>query len=139
MKSLTFLLVGIGILSIVGQARAQTNRDDGQKKPLNNPMYSTANYKHPNMAAAASRWEKKTGVAVQKPAPSDAQLANYKNQHPAVQPVGGVSVDHTPTMSLADRNYKIQRVSEPREGSAATEYMVKKRNKKSDSTAVGED
>jgi hypothetical protein len=135
MKTITFLLCGVALLAITEQAYSQ----DNQKKPLNNPMYSTQNYKHPNMAAAARRWEKKEGVTVKAPSPGDAQLANYKTQMPLAQPVGGITVDHTPSASLADRNYKIQRLSEPQPMPSANEYYVKKGNKKkTDSTDIGD-
>ncbi|WP_461100949.1 hypothetical protein [Spirosoma koreense] len=138
MKMLTIVLLGASLLALSGHAYSQDQRSDGTNKPLNNPMYSTSNYKHPNMAAAARRWEKKEGVPVRKPSPNDAQLANYKNQMPVAQPAGGVTVDHTPSASLADRNYKIQRVSEPASSSAGNEYLVKKQKRKADSTTIGE-
>ena len=134
MKVLTFLLTGIGLLAMSGQAYAQ---DEGTRKPLNNPMYSTHNYKHPNLAAAARRWENKEGVAVKKPTPGEAQLANYKNQMPIAQPVGGITIEHTPSTNLADRNYKIQRLSEPKPLGPPNEYYVKKQRKTSNTT-VGE-
>lgn len=131
MKSIAFLLVGVSILAASGQAFSQ---DDGQRKPLNNPMYSTGNYKHPNMAAAASRWENKKGVAVKTTTPTDGQLANYKRQVPFTQPIGGITVGHVPSNNLADRNYKIQRISEP-QNQAANDYYVSKQRKK-DSTTI---
>ena len=135
MKSIVSLLVGISLMVISGQAFSQSG---GDKKPLNNPMYSTHNYKHPNMAAKARTWENKTGVAVQQPAPTDARYANYKNQMPNTQPVGGITVDHTPSASLADRNYKIQRVSEPNAVTPSNEYYVKKqKNTDTTNTNVG--
>jgi hypothetical protein len=134
MKSIVFLLVGISLTALSEQAFPQ---DDGGKKPLYNPMYSTHNYKHPNMAAAARRWENKAGIAVQQPNPTDARLANYKNQMPNAEPVGGITIDHTPSSSLADRNYKIQRVSEPTPSVPLQEYYVKKR--KDDRSIIGND
>ncbi|GAB4013765.1 hypothetical protein EXU85_12945 [Spirosoma sp. KCTC 42546] len=131
MKLVTFLLVGIGLVAMSEQAFSQ---DDGERKPLNNPMYSTGNYKHPNMAAAARRWETKEGVAVKKPTPGDAQVANYKSQMPTLQPVGGITVGHTPSTNLADRNYKIQRVSEPTPDKTETGYYVKKQQRKTEMT-----
>ena len=101
-------------------------------------MYSTHNYKHPGMAADAHRWENKKGLAVKAPQPGDAQLANYKNQVPTAQPVGGITVAHTPSTNLADRNYKIQRINEPTPVQPANEYIVKKQKRKKDSTATGE-
>ncbi|WP_461146785.1 hypothetical protein [Spirosoma pulveris] len=135
MKTLFSLLVGIGLLAISGQAFSQNGEN---KKPLNNPMYSTHNYKHPNMAAKARTWENKAGVAVQQPTPTDARYANYKNQMPNAQPVGGITVDHTPASSLADRNYKIQRVSEPNPVMPSNEYYVRKqKNTDTTNTNVG--
>ncbi|MVM34276.1 hypothetical protein GO755_29870 [Spirosoma sp. HMF4905] len=134
MKSIPFLLIGIGLLAVSEQAFSQ---DDGQRKPLNNPMYSTSNYKHPGMATAARRWESKTGVAVKTTTPADAQLANYKHQVPVAQPIGGITVGHTPSTNLADRNYKIQRISEPQPTYGANEYYVSKR-RKNDSTTIGQ-
>ncbi|GAB2538629.1 hypothetical protein [Spirosoma aerophilum] len=133
MKSVFSLLIGISLLAVSEQAFSQ---DSGVKKPLNNPMYSTHNYKHPNMAAAANRWESKSSITVQQPNPGDTRLANYKNQMPTRQPVGGITVDHTPSASLVNRNYKIQRVSEPTPATSAGEdYYVKKRQ--ADSTTIG--
>lgn len=132
MKSFVFLLAGISLTALSEQAFSQV---DGARKPLNNPMYSSHNYKHPQMAAAARRQETKTGVAVQQPTPGEARLANYKNQMPSRQPVGGVTVDHTPSASLADRNYKIQRVSEPTPTMPSADYLVKKR--RTDNETIG--
>ncbi|UFH52809.1 hypothetical protein [Spirosoma sp. KNUC1025] len=138
MKTLKLMLLSVGILALADQVLAQNDQATDQRKPLNNPMYSTHNYKHPNLAAAARRWENKQGVEVKTPAPGDARLANYKNQMPRTQPVGGVTVDHTPSANLADRNYKIQRISEPGSTGASNEYYVKKQKRKNDSTAIGE-
>jgi hypothetical protein len=135
MKSVFFLLVSIGLLTMADRVYGQ---DDGARKPLNNPMYSTHNYKHPNLAAAARRWENKPGVAVQQPAPGNARIANYKQQMPNAEPMGGITADHTPSTSLANRNYKIQRVSEPQAPPSPGEYYVKKPQRKADSTAVGD-
>ncbi len=132
MKSFVFLLVGISLTALSKQAFSQ---DDGARKPLNNPMYSSHNYKHPSMAAAAKRQEMKAGIAVQQPTPGDARFANYKNQMPSRQPVGGVTVDHTPSASLANRNYKIQRVSEPNATLPSQDYIVKKR--RTDNPTIG--
>lgn len=132
MKSIVFMLAGISLLALSEQAFSQ---DNGGRKPLNNPMYSTHNYKHPNMAAAARRQESKAGVAVQQPVATDARFANYKNQMPNQQPAGGIQIDHTPSASLADRNYKVQRVSEPRPSVSTDDYYVKKR--RTDSTTIG--
>lgn len=104
MNVFTIILVGVGLLSFSCQSFAQDDR-----KLRKDPTYSTSNYKHPNKAAAARRWEANSGVAVQQPAPGDANVANYKRQAPTRQPVGGITVDHTPSTDVADRNYKMQR------------------------------
>ncbi|WP_080056424.1 hypothetical protein [Spirosoma aerolatum] len=76
--------------------------------------YSTHNYKHPNKAATAHQWADKKGVTVNAPALNQGPMLSYKHQAPGIEPVGGVVTAHTPEMNLAVRNYKIQRVSEPR-------------------------
>lgn len=76
--------------------------------------YSTHNYKHPNKAAKAHEWGDKKGVAVKAPALNQGTMLSYKHQAPGLKPVGGVVAPHTPEMDVAVRNYKIQRVSEPR-------------------------
>lgn len=80
--------------------------------------YSTHNYKHPNKAATANQWADKKGVAVKAPALNQGPVLSYKHQAPGTEPVGGVVTTHTPEMNLAVRNYKIQRVSEPRPATA---------------------
>ncbi|MBD2754210.1 hypothetical protein [Spirosoma validum] len=135
MKVSLLLITGIGLLAVAGLVYGQ---DDGTRKPLNNPMYSTHNYKHPNLAAAARRWENKKGVAVKKPAPNDAQLANYKTQMPIAQPVGGITIEHTQSVSLPDRNYKIQRLREPQPLGPPSEYYVKKQQRRTGVISVGE-
>ncbi|QIP14094.1 hypothetical protein G8759_16450 [Spirosoma aureum] len=127
MKIEFILLTGLGLLALAGQTHAQNDR-----KLRNDPTYSTHNYKHPNKAATARRWEEKTGVAVQQPAPGDVRLADYKKGLPNAEPVGGITVDHTPSVTLAERNYKIQRVGEP----ANSEGLVRQRKRKTDSTSV---
>lgn len=135
MKVSIFLLTGIGLLAISGLLYAQ---DDGVRRPLNNPMYSTHNYKHPQLASAARKWENKKGIAVKKPTPGETQLANYKSQMPVAQPVGGITIEHTPIISLTDRNYKIQRLSEPKPLGPPSEYYIKKEHRKTPNTTIGE-
>ena len=130
------LLISLGFFALIGQACAQSEYTTSQPKPLNNPLYSTHNYKHPNAAAAARRWENKEGVSVKALTPAETQLANYKSQMPIAQPVGTITVTHTPSVSLADRNYKIQRGSQP--VGSPNEYYVKKQQRKNGSTTVGE-
>lgn len=135
MKSVISFLICVGILGPSGHLSAQ---DAGSRKPLNNPMYSTHNYKHPNLAAAARRWEVKEGVAVKKPNPDEAQLTNYKRQMPIAQPVGGITVEPTTITSLIDRNYKIQRLRAPTPLGPPSEYYIKKEHRKAANTTIGE-
>lgn len=132
----TILLTGVCFLGMIYEACSQDDRTGKMRKPLNNPMYSTHNYKHPHMAAAARSWEAKKGVAVKPAKLSDAQLANYKKQMPMAQPVGGITVGHTPSTNVADRNYKIQRLSEPQPLQSGSEYYIKKEDRKN--SAVGD-
>lgn len=104
MKTTGLRLIALWWLTLVGQA---CGRDDGNKL-RNDPTYSTRNYKHANKADSARKWENKKGVAVKPPKPDESTVANYKRQVPQA-PVGGVTVDYTPSTNVADRNYKIQR------------------------------
>lgn len=121
MKTLTTLLIGLGLLACNAPTKAQD-----EQKLRKDHTYSTHNYKHPNKAAAARRWENREGVLVQTPSPQDAQLANYKNQRPGQQPVGGVTVPHTPDENLANRNYKMQK---PSVGAGQDGTLTRKRSK----------
>lgn len=106
MKSLTTLLIGLGLLA----CNAPTKAQDDQKLRKDH-TYSTHNYKQPNKAATARRWEEKEGVTVQTPSLQDPRFANYKNQRPGTEPVGGVTVPHVMNEDLANRNYKMQKPS----------------------------
>ncbi|MFD2574128.1 hypothetical protein ACFSUS_26060 [Spirosoma soli] len=127
MKTAIKLLAGIGLLAFAGQAYAQDERNAEDSKLRNDPTYSTHNYKHPNKAATARRWEDKTGVAVGRPSSNVDRLANYKRQVPNQQPAGGITVNHTPSTDVADRNYKIQR---PSLTPASDVNVVRKRQEK---------
>ena len=105
MKTISTYLLMVAWLALADQACGQ----DDRRKLRNDPTYSTHNYKHANKAAAARKWEGNSGVAVEQPAPGQANLANYKRQAPNQVPVGGVTVSHTPSTDVADRNYKRQR------------------------------
>ncbi|GAB3988871.1 hypothetical protein GCM10028807_12470 [Spirosoma daeguense] len=133
MKVFTYLLAGAGLLIAAQQVYSQ---DDKPKKPLNNPMYSSHNYKHPNMAAAAKTWETKKGVEVQKP--GNSELANYKRQSLTTEPVGGIVLEHTPSRNVQDRNYKIQRLSEPKTLGPPSEYYVKQPERTTDTKNIEE-
>jgi hypothetical protein len=132
MKTSIFWLTSMSLLSLMGQANAQDDR-----RLRSDATYSTHTYKHPNKAATARKWEEKSGVAVQQPAPGNTELANYKRQVPNKQPTGGITVEHTPSTDVANRNYKIQRVSQPtRDGelTPGTRIAKKQRKGKDDST-----
>lgn len=105
----SLLIIFFGVLFTL-PARAQE-----QTALRNDPTYSTHNYKHPNKAAMAQKWGAKKGVAVPVVGYTAGQLANYKQQRPSSVPVGGLSIPYTPSTSLADRNYKIQRIHSPRQ------------------------
>ncbi|WP_461099306.1 hypothetical protein [Spirosoma luteolum] len=126
-------LLGVALLAFFGTAQAQRN-----ESWRNDPTYSTGNYKHANKAAAARRAQAATGIAVQAPAAGSEALADYKKGRPNQAPAGGITVDHTPSVSLADRNYKIQRVS-PANNTEPADAISRKRNRKADdSTSVGD-
>lgn len=103
MEATHTLLLGLALVAL-------SNWSCAQDKPAwaNDPTYSTSNYKHPNKAQAARQASSKQAVVVAAPTTGDAQVANYKQQRPNQAPAGGITVDHTPSTSLADRNYKIQ-------------------------------
>ncbi len=131
MNALLTLLTGLSLLAFSNQTMAQ-----GGATPLNDPGYSTGNYKHTNKAAAARRWEGKTGVSVQAPAPQNGQLANYKNQVPNQQPAGGVTVPHVPNEELANRNYKANQVQPTQR--TADELTRRRTQKRRTDTAIGD-
>lgn len=133
MKTIQSYIIALGFLALATQVSGQ----DKQSKLRNDPTYSTHNYKHPNKAATARQWESKSGVVVEQPQSGNANLANYKRQVPNQAPVGGVTVDHTPSTDVADRNYKIQR---PIQSANATRSDVanKKKKRSDDSSAVGD-
>jgi hypothetical protein len=131
MKTIQSWLLGLGLVAL-------SNWSCAQDRPswANDPTYSTSNYKHPNKAQAARRVSTKQTVSVTAPSVGDAQLANYKRQTPNQTPSGGITVDHTPSTSLADRNYKIQ---VPVREDATTDAVIGKRKglKKDDESGVG--
>ncbi|GEM_PF-1964466 len=131
MKTIQSWLLGVGLVAL-------SNWSCAQDKPswANDPTYSTNNYKHPNKAQAARRVSNKQAVSVTAPTVGDAQLANYKQQRPNQSPAGGVVVDHTPSTSLAGRNYKIQI---PVREEAATNSAISRRSgtRKDSASGVG--
>jgi hypothetical protein len=124
MKTELFLIVFLSLFVGITGVYSQNRRDVQPVKPLNNPLFSPHNYKHPQAAAAARSWENKPGLGVNSPVSTETQLANYKRQMPNKKPVGGVVIPHTPSTSLADRNYKIQRLSVPQRSTNPGEYYV---------------
>lgn len=105
-----------------------------ERKLRTDPTYSTHNYKHANKAAQARRWEDNKGVTVQEPTSTDMRVADYKKSVPNAQPAGGVTVDHTPAASLADRNYKMQK--EDNQSNVEADRLAKQRKRRSDSSSV---
>ncbi|GAB3643477.1 hypothetical protein [Spirosoma arcticum] len=126
-----FLLVGWLVLA--GQACGQDDRN----KSRNDPTYSTHNYKHANKAAAARKWQGNSGVVVKQPTSGETDLANYKRQVPNQAPVGGVTVGHTPSTDVADRNYKMQRPIQSTT-SSGTGVASRKRNRVDKGATVGD-
>ncbi|WP_041258404.1 hypothetical protein [Fibrella aestuarina] len=118
MKLVFSLLAGLGLLACGNDTAAQ---DDAKLR--NDPTYSTHNYKHPNKAAAARRWEGDKGVEVRPPYGPANRQTSYKNQAPNQLPSGGITVDHVTDEGLANRNYKAQnqktRSTESSEGEVA--------------------
>lgn len=131
MKTKLFLLAGLCLMALIEPASAQDER-----RLRNDPTYSTHNYKHANKAAAARRWSGTKGLAVQQPVPAETGLADYKKQIPGQRPAGGVTVDHTPSTDIAERNYKIQRVNSSVNAEAPNSNVAVKRNNRKDTTAT---
>jgi len=131
MKKVTTLLIGLCLLAYSLPTRAQ--EEERQRK---DHTYSTHNYKHPNKAAAARRWEEKEGVSVETPSRlsrRDNRSANYKTQLPFQQPVGGVTVPHRLDEDVANRNYKMQK---PSIGSGQDGSIARKRAKQAEDTTT---
>lgn len=79
----------------------------GQETKLKKDVtYSTHNYKHPNKAAQAQKWEQNRGVAVTTPNPRLVVQDNYKHPLPGALPSGGITVQHEPSATITDRHYK---------------------------------
>lgn len=118
MKAVVFLLAGLGLLACSADSSAQ---DDAKLR--NDPTYSTQNYKHPNKAATAQRWQGTTGVEVRPPYQPANRQASYKNQSPNQVPSGGVTVDYRSSEQYANRNYKAQ---QPRAARPANTEVARK-------------
>ncbi|MFC5407969.1 hypothetical protein ACFPMF_01520 [Larkinella bovis] len=101
MKSITKTCLGLLAVAMAIPATAQ-------EKLKSDPTYSTANYKHPNKAAAARQWEPENGIEFRRRKQKPQNIASYREQ----QRRGGIgdpaiTVPATPA-SLASRNYKQQ-------------------------------
>ncbi|WP_128544962.1 hypothetical protein [Larkinella soli] len=89
-------------------AIALTTPVNAQDKLKNDPTYSTSNYKHPNKAAEAARWEPEASIEFRPRKRRPAMnIASYREQ----QRLGGmresaIAVPAGP--SVANRNYKQQ-------------------------------
>ncbi|GAB3545413.1 hypothetical protein [Spirosoma fluminis] len=141
MKIHVIVVAGLSLLTMAGSAFAQDTPNPEETKLRNDPTYSTSNYKHPNKAATARRWQGSSGVTVGRPVPSTEPLANYKRQVPG-QPTGnGIVVNHTPSTDVADRNYKMQRPLRPAATSTNPDIETKRREQRSikDKSSVAAD
>ncbi|WP_460950820.1 hypothetical protein [Spirosoma daeguense] len=110
-------LFTLSILTATAQDDTKLRRD---------VTYSTHNYKQPNKAATARNWADQKGVAVNAPTLNQGPAISYKHQAPGTTPVGGVVTPHTPETDVAARNYKIQRVSEPRSSASSDSDVASK-------------
>ena len=119
MKTYLFVLAlsGLSILTASAQDDAKLRKDF---------TYSANNYKHPNKAAAARKWETKQGIEVNAPGLARGPMTSYKQPIPNSVPVGGVVVAHTPDRDLAKHNYKNQRVSSSSPGNQPASVAAKK-------------
>ena len=101
------LLAWIGCLLWPGIASAQ------DEKLRRDVTYSTHNYKHPNKAAAARKWEQGKGMEIQ--APTNVASRNYKQQQPTTasdQPLEeGIVLKANRDQLFINRNYKDQHPS----------------------------
>ncbi len=101
MNRTLLLLTGLAISAFIGYAIFEQ-----PNKHRHDPTYSTHNYKHPNKAAQARRWEQSPALTVQ--AGDPRQAANYKQQRAGAAPQGGIVVPDQPAATIADRHYKTQ-------------------------------
>ncbi|MFD2932929.1 hypothetical protein [Spirosoma flavum] len=129
MKALNVLLISMSFLPAAVQAHSNNYPNAESLKPLNNPIYSVNNYKQPNLAAAALRWENKDEVWVKKMTFSDTKLANYKTHLSTTKPVGSVTLPYTPHNNLSNWNYKIPHLNELKSTGSESDLHVKKHHK----------
>lgn len=78
-----------------------------QNKLKSDPTYSTANYKHPNKAAAARQWEPESKIEFRRRKRQPENIATYREQ----QRRGGIgdpAIAVPASPAVANRNYKQQ-------------------------------
>ncbi|GAB3336417.1 hypothetical protein GCM10027299_46440 [Larkinella ripae] len=100
MKTITITCLGLLAIALAIPATAQN-------KLKSDPTYSTANYKHPNKAAAAREWEPENGIEFRRRKSKPQNIATYREQ----QRRGGIgdpAIAVPATPSMANRNYKQQ-------------------------------
>ena len=124
---LNVALISLSVLATSVQAHNSSGSDP--LKPLNNPIYSAHDYKHPNVAAIARHWENKTAVKVKQSTYTDTQLANYKIHPPIDQAGGSVTLPYIRQNDLSNRNYKNQHLSNWQSSDSKSDGHVKKHHK----------
>lgn len=103
------ILMAAALIGVVA-VNSSIAQDDKLKRDV---TYSTHNYKHPNKAAQAQKWEDKTGIAVSAPGLQRVASADYKNQPTSQTQQGGITVPVQPNSAFANWNYKMQRPMGP--------------------------
>ncbi|GAB3270558.1 hypothetical protein GCM10027347_41320 [Larkinella harenae] len=100
MKKIMLTFVGLLAIAIAIPVLAQN-------KLKSDPTYSTANYKHPNKAAAARQWEPESKIEFRRRKRQPENIATYREQ----QRRGGIgdpAIAVPANPSVANRNYKQQ-------------------------------
>ena len=116
------LLIAAALVGVVAINTAMA-QDEKLKRDV---TYSTHNYKHPNKAAVARKWENRTAVVVPAQGPQRMASADYKNQPVSAIQRGGIVVPVDPNSNFANWNYKMQRPMGP----AVQSRVVKKQEPK---------
>ena len=102
MKTLNAMLISVGLVSLTAQAYSSNVR---VSEPPLNSLYSSHNYKHPDLAAKAAHWENEPSIWVNRMG-SASHVQTYKNQMSADQPIGSVSVIDPNHAEQVNWNYK---------------------------------
>jgi hypothetical protein len=100
MKMIMTTCIGLLAVALAISATAQN-------KLKNDPTYSTANYKHPNKAAAARQWEPEAGIEFRRRKRKPQNIATYREQQ-RLGGFGDAAITIPATPSFANRNYKQQ-------------------------------